>query len=115
MHFLYLFLLCFRTTVKDAYWLTNGNGRFRHMSECQHQTQDTRDKAKVRLDRYLAMARQRMKARHQREKEEKKKRLAGGAIGAGAGMTINTGRTGRGGANGGSGRQSSADQGTPEP
>lgn len=68
------------------------------MSECTHQTQDTREKAKVRLDRYLAMARQRMKARHQREKLEKKKRLVPGGV------------TSRG-----NGRQSSADRGTPEP
>ena len=85
--------------VKDAYWLTNGNGRFRHMSECTHQTQDTREKAKVRLDRYLAMARQRMKARHQREKLEKKKRLGPGGVAS----------------RGNGGRQSSADRGTPEP
>ena len=71
------FFSSFRTekiTVKDSYWLTNGNGRFRHMSECMHQSEDTQDKARIRLQRYLAMARQRMKARHEREKLEKRKK-----------------------------------------
>ncbi|KAK9896465.1 hypothetical protein P389DRAFT_196554 [Cystobasidium minutum MCA 4210] len=113
--------------IKDAYWLTNGNGRFRHMSECTHQSQDTREKAKIRLDRYLAMARQRMKARHQREKLEKKKRLAGAmtttaTTGPAAGLTVNTALAAKGGSASGqttngttSGRQSSADRTTPEP
>lgn len=45
------------------------------MAECPNQTQEIRDKAQVRLDRYLAMARDRMRARHQKEKAEKQRPL----------------------------------------